>query len=266
MKKAFIVTLLLLLVIGGVTWYFYSNLDFYVKQQIETAGTAAVGTAVTVDDVAIDVPAGTATVHGFRVANPAGFSESSMMSFDELHVALDLNNISRQRIGILAITARNPRVLYEMQGNTSNLDIVRGNLAGRGTAAPAPENSATPIQLDIASVDIEDIDATLSSNLLTAPLTVDLGDVALRDLSGTPAEIADQIMQPLITQLAATAGRALLSARADDFKDEVLDQVDAGLEAAEQTLKEVGDDIREGLGNIFNRRNDAEEQQAPAQP
>lgn len=265
MKKTLVVTLLLFLALGGGVYYLYSNLDFYVKQQIESAGTAAVGTAVTVEAVAIDVPAGTATIRGFRVANPEGYSASSMMSFDELHVVLDLNNISRERIGILAITARNPHVLYEMQGNVSNLDIVRGKLAGQGTAAPAPENSASPIQLEIASVDIEDVGATLSSNLLTAPVAVDLGDVALRDLRGTPTQIADQIMQPLVSQLAASAGRALLSARAGDLKDDVLERVDAGLEAAGETLREAGANIREGFGNIFNR-DDATEPQAPAQP
>jgi hypothetical protein len=265
MKKAFVSTVLLLLVLGGGAYYLYTNLDFYVKQQIEAAGTAAVGTAVTVESVEINVPAGTATVRGFRVANPEGYSASSMMSFEELHVALDLNNISRERVGVTAITARNPHILYEMQGNVSNLDIVRGNLAGQGRA-PAPQNDESgAIQLEIASVDIEEIGATLSSNLLTGPVEVELGDIALRDLRGTPTQIADQIMQPLISQLSANAGRALLSARAGDLGDEVLERVDAGLEAAGEALRETGATIREGLGNIFSRDDD-EEQQAPAQP
>jgi hypothetical protein len=265
MKKFLVVTVLLLLVFGGGAYYVYSNLDYYVKQQIETAGTAALGTAVTVEGVAINVPAGTATIRGFSIANPPGYSAGSMMTFDELYVALDLNNISRERIGISTITARSPHLLYELQGKVSNLDIVRGNLAGPGPAAPVSESDTSDIQLDIASIDIEAIGATLSSNLLTAPVEVPLGDVALRNLSGTPTQIAEQIMEPLIAQLSANAGRALLSARAGDLRDDVLERVDDSLDAAGAKVRETGESIRAGLGNLFNR-DDAEEQPAPAQP
>ena len=253
MKKVLVGIVLLLLVLAGGLYYLYSNLEHLVKQQIEIAGTAAVGTAVTVDEVVIDLPSGSASIRGFRVANPEGYSAGSMMSFAELNVVLDLNNLSRDRIGIISIIALSPHVLYEMQGNASNMDVIRDNLAGENPAAETPANANSAIQLDITSINIQEIGATLSSTLLATPVEVGLGDIRLRNLSGTPEEIANQIMSPLIAQLSTNAALALLSMRAGDLRDDVLEQVDAGLEAAGETL-------REGLGNLFGDDDDDDDE------
>ncbi|MES2624757.1 MAG: hypothetical protein V4628_05735 [Pseudomonadota bacterium] len=258
MKKIFIVFTVLLLVVAGGLYYVYNNLERFVKQQIEIAGTEATGTAVTVDEVVIDLGTATASVRGFRVANPEGFSEDSMISFDELQVVLDFANLSRERVGITSIIARNPHVLYELQGTLSNLDVVRARLAGNEPTTETATNTDQAIHLDIGRIDIEQISATLSSPQLSAPVGVSLGDIRLRNLSGTPDEIANQVMEPLLTQLSSNAARVLLSARAGDLRDDVLQRVDESLEAAGETLRETGATIREGLGDLFKRDNDDE--------
>src|SRR5688572_28003853 len=129
MKKILVGILLLLVMLGGGLYYLYNNLEYLVKQQIETAGTAAVGTAVTVDAVVIDLPTCTATIRGFSVASPEGFSAGIMKSFAELQIVQDLDNLSRERIDITSMTAHNPHVLYELQGTASNLDVIRARLS-----------------------------------------------------------------------------------------------------------------------------------------
>jgi hypothetical protein len=256
MKKILVAIMLLLVMLAGAGYYFYSNMEFLVKQQIETAGTAALGTAVTVDEVVIDLPTGAASIRGLRVANPEGFSAGSIMSFAELQVVLDINKLSRERIGIRSIIATSPHVLYELQGTASNLDVIRANVAAQAPAAETPASPGIEVQLDIARIDITEIGATLNSTALNGPVEVKLGDIALRDLSGTPKEIANQVMQPLLEQLSSNAARALLSARAGDLRDDVLDQVDASLEAAGETIRETSANIREGLSDLFNGDDD----------
>lgn len=266
MKKILGAIVLLLLVVAGGLYYLYSNMDRLAKQQIEISGTEAMGTAVTVDEVVIDLPTGSASIRGLRVANPEGYSAGSMLGFAELNLVLDITNLSRHRIGIQSIVARNPHVLYEMQGNVSNLDVIHSRLAGGNPSAETSVNSADDILLDITRINIQEIGATLSSPLLSAPVEVSLGDIILLDLSGTPDQIAQQIMGPVMAQLSNNAARALLSKRAGNLRDDVLEQVDASLEAAGETLRETGANIREGLGNLFDR-DDAEETGTPvAQP
>ncbi|MES2462754.1 MAG: hypothetical protein V4671_19405 [Armatimonadota bacterium] len=265
MRKIFGGTLLLLLVMAAGLFYLYSNLEYYVKQQIETAGSEATGTAVNVDEVVIDLSSGTASIRGFRVANPEGFSSANMMSFSELNVVLDLNNLSRDRIGIMSILTTDPHILYEMKGDISNLDVMREKLAEQSSTSPGPASQGSDIYLDIARVDIGGIGATLVSPLLAAPVEVSLGDIALRDLHGTPEEIANQVMQPVLAQLSGTAARALLSTRAGDLRDDVLDRVDAGLEAAGENIREAGSNIREGLKDLLNGDDNSDDAPATGQ-
>src|SRR5690606_36699221 len=143
-----------------------------VEQAIETAGTQALGTPVTVDAVELDLAAGRASIFGFAIANPEGFSDNAVLSFQETTVVLDLANLSSQHVGIQSILARNPRVYFESQGRESNIDVLRQRLASaEPDAAAAPETPAgNPVRLSIGSVDVQQIEAVLDVDVLQAPV------------------------------------------------------------------------------------------------
>jgi hypothetical protein len=256
------VFVVLLLLVGGALYYVYTNIDVLVERGIETAGTSAAGTRVEVDSVDLDLLGGSATVRGFTLANPAGYSDAAMLSFDELAVVIDISGMSRDgsNIAITSITSRNPHLLYESHDGVSNLDTIRGRLASE----PAPE-STTPGRepnIEIGSVVIEGITATVSSDLMPSPADVNLGDVRLQNLSGTPMEVAQQVLQPLLTQLAANAGRIALTLIPEDFRTAgtaVRDAAGARVEQAGEAVGEATQGIREGLGNLLRRGEDAED-------
>lgn len=255
MKKIIIGVLLAgVLLIGGGIYLVFSNLDGIIEQAIETAGSDAVGTRVSVDSVKVELTAGRATIYGFAVANPAGFSNADMISFDELSVALDMANITSENIGILSIVARNPRVVYETVNNRSNLDVVNEKLGGSNTSAQPADSGSSSINLSVGRVQIDGIGATVISDMLPQTMEVNLGNIDLQNLKGTPEQIASQITRPLINQLANNAARALMSASAEVLKE----KADATREQMEDTLKEsvdekIGEDVRKGLGNLLNR-------------
>ncbi len=81
-------------------------------------------------------------------------------------------------------------------------------------------------------------------------LTLSLGDINLQDLQGTPDEIAQQIIAPLMGQLSANAASALLEATADM----ITDGIQGVTEELGEGLEDVGDaleDSLEGLGDLF---------------
>lgn len=265
MKTAFISLLIILGLLVGGGYYLFTNLDAIVQRQIEAYGTQAVGSDVSVASVDINLAAGRASIEGLTVANPEGFSDAAMLGFQELSVTLDLANLSRESIGITSIVARNPRVLYEHSGNTSNLDVVAERFARDPAATEEPAASGSDIQLVIDSIQIDDIGASVSSSRLPRVVEVGLGDISLENLSGTPTEIAEQIMRPVIEQLSRNAASAVIAAAAEVTQQELEAAGQEALQQAEDRLDEVedsvnqrldetiGEDLREGLGDLLQR-------------
>jgi hypothetical protein len=255
MKKVIIGLLLAIVVlVGGAIWFVYSNLDMLVEQAIETAGTAAAGTPVRVDGVSIDLMGGSATVRGFTLANPAGFGSEPMLSFAELAVVIDLTRMNRQNLGILSVTALNPRVVYETRNGTSNVEVLSERLSSG--SAPAETTSGPSMHFDIGSVVVEDIEAVLVSDRLAEPVEVNIGDIRLQNLSGTAIEVANQALGALTTQIAASAGRALLNLTPEQLRaagENVLQRAEEAGDSAVEQLDEAADNLLERAGNLLRR-------------
>ncbi|MDY6983420.1 MAG: hypothetical protein SV422_10040 [Pseudomonadota bacterium] len=261
------IVVMLLLLVGGGLYYVYTNLDGIVERVIEDAGSQAAGSDVRVDSVDVDLLAGSATVRGFTLANPPGYSNDAMLRFAELAVVLDLASLNSggTNLHIVSITARDPHLLYEARGGSSNLDAMRENLVS-GEEPPA-DTTGPQMQLAIDSIVIDNIGATVRSDLLPQPAAVDLGDVRLQNLQGTPDEIAQQVLRPLLTQLAANAGRVALTLVPEDLRNAgaaIRDAADARLDQAREAVGEAAQGLPGGLGGLLNRNADEEDEAAAA--
>ena len=205
-KLLYIVLALLVLVVGGVL-LLVNNLDGLVRRAMEVSGTDALGTPVSVGSVSIDLARGTATLTDVSIANPEGFSNQEMVRFDELYLALDLASLNTDVMRVNSIRSVNPFVLYEMQGTRSNLDVVRERFPARPESTP-PAETVQPV-IAVNEVTITGIQAVLQSDLLENPVDVNLGDVVIPPVQGTPEELAQQIARPLLTQLGVRAATAM---------------------------------------------------------
>jgi len=81
-------------------------------------------------------------------------------------------------------------VLYERANGTTNIDTVSARFANsedQQTVEPASDEAA--VRLNIDSILIEDIQAHMASEGVP-DLTINLGDINLQNLQGTPDEIA----------------------------------------------------------------------------
>ncbi len=110
-----------------------------------------------------------------------------------------------------SIIAREPYALYESANGTTNVDAVNERFASdeedEDTAEEAADEST--VQLSIASILIEDIEAQMAGEGVP-DLTINLGDINLQNLQGTPDEISSKIMASLMRQISANAASALL--------------------------------------------------------
>lgn len=239
MKKILVgLGVVVILIAGGVV-LLLSNLDSLVKTAIETYGSEAVGSQVSVGSVEINLTEGTAAIYDFSVANPPGFSDQAMMSFSEVSVAIDLDTIGEEIIGINSIIARSPYVLYESANDTTNVDTVSARFAGDGEATETSSDAEeSEVELRITNILIENIQARMEGDGIP-DLNINLGDISLQNLEGTPEEIAGQIMGPVTRQISSNAASALLEATATMLNE--------GLESATENLSNMGSELGEGL-------------------
>ena len=258
MKKVLIaLAVIVVLVIGGV-FLLFSNLDKLVETGIERAGTETLGTPVEVGRVELALTAGAASIYDFSIANPPGFSNADMVSFDELSVVINLQNTSSEQIHISSVVARNPHVRYESSDGVSNVDTVSARFEN-GEAEAVAESETSTVNLIIDSILIEDIDGTLQSGLLPEPVEVSLGDINLSGLEGSPDEMANQIMAPVLSQIGAVAAQALVQATTDllgETVEQVGQQLDSAREQAQeaaQDLSDQADELLDNVDNLFNR-------------
>lgn len=218
MKKLFF----LLVVVAGIGFLLLGNVGGVAKRVIERAGTETMGTAVRVGSVSLDLADGSAVLTDFRVANPPGFSNQPLMRFDELRVALDVRSLNQEVVRVRRITSTNPVVHYELSDGRANLDVVLEHLARQQPAEPVPDEDV--LLLGIDEIFIEGIGGSLLSDQLPRQVNVTLGDVRLRDMQGTPEQIALQIARPLFDQVSSQIGSALVRAAADLLEEELTDR------------------------------------------
>lgn len=252
-KLLYIVLALLVLVIGGVV-LLVNNLDSLVRRAIEVAGSNALGTEVRVGSVNLDLAGGSATLSDFSIANPEGFSDQDMVRFGELLLALDLASLNTEVLRITSVRSVNPFLHYEMQGTRSNVDALRERFPASATPAESAPAGSEPV-IAINSIQIGGIQGRLQSDVLRQTVDVDLGDVQIPPVQGTPEQLAQQIAVPLLTQLGRNASAAFTGAMSDQVESELRArateiQEEAGerIRQAEEAAQGAADDLRNRLG------------------
>lgn len=221
-KKITAGIIVLFVVIAGAGYYFFSNLDGFVKSAIERYGAAATQTAVNVGSVQLSLRAGTGSIAGLTVANPPGYTTPLALSLG--HIAVDIDTSSLAGNGpiiINSIIIEQPLVTYEMKGlaQDSNLRTLQANIqafAGSGAAAQTTGQGGAPARKEI----IRDLTITGGKVTVLAPAITpkqgmtDLPTLHLTNLGGadgaTPAQLGAQVLN-IVMDKAANAGAAALA-------------------------------------------------------
>ncbi len=225
-KKIGIGLLLLLAIIAGGIWYLLSNLDSLVKTAIETYGSAATQTSVTVGRVKLSLTSGSGTVSGLGIGNPQGFTSPQALGVGAIAVQLDTSSLTGNGpIVVKTINIAQPRINYEITGGvsltgvstSSNLQIIQKNVqtyaGGQASAPPGgpPARKEIITNLYVTGGQVTLIAATiLHGKKVTVPLPpLHLTNIGRASGGATPAQIASQVISAIIGQAAQTGATAL---------------------------------------------------------
>ncbi len=267
MKKTFFaIIVLLVIVIAGAVFYVFTNLDAIVKMAIEDYGSAAIKTPVRVEQVAIKLTEGAATINGLTVANPDGFSLPQAFSLGQIAVSINLEKTNKQLITIDAINIAAPSVYYEINADRKgSLNILKENLgmsagAADGAAGGAESEAAggAPIKLNIARFELNE--ASLHAKVV--PLkdkTYDLKlpALVLTNLAGTPEQISRQVFDRLIDHAKKEIQKQGLDQELAEIKARAQQRIDeerAKLEQkADDRIEEEKQKVEDKLKNLLGR-------------
>jgi len=245
MRKVLIGGLALLAIISGISIYVLSSLDGIVKDAIETYGSEATRTRVSVADVKITVETGQATIHGLNVANPKGFSDPNIFDLAVISAKINTDTVMQNPIIIDEIMIRSPLVFYEIsQSGTSNVDVIKKNLDLAGGASGSAEKSegGKPLKIIIRKLVVDGGKvrvriAALGNKEQTVTIPrIQLTDVGKKSGGVTAAEVAQILGKRLVKNVKGSVVKLgvqqYLGKSADVFKKGALGkvgQVDGGL-------------------------------------
>jgi hypothetical protein len=201
-KKLLIISGVIIIVILGIGYYLFTNLDSIAKSLIESVGTKVSGTKVTVGSVKLSVTEGHATIFDLRFANPEGFSNNPMISCGEItaHVNYSTGAIAKIHIG-------SPSFLFEQKGTEDNFGLLQKHAEKQADAEkgePGNEKSkekTPPKEYQIDSFSIDNARVSFSSLDAKQSGEVTINKIKFSKLKGTPNQIFEQIIAQLTEQI-----------------------------------------------------------------
>jgi hypothetical protein len=239
MKKIILSLLaIIILALGGITYYGIANLDAIVQNVIEKVGSKVTGTAVTVAGVNITLKDARGEITGLHLANPTGFDSTHLFHLDD--IALDIGNLFGDVIVIDEVLIDGADIIAEQKGQTTNLQALLENIkksssAPAETEAKAADESTTsePIRLMIKKFSFINNKASLETEqwepqVLKVPNIVmtNLGD---EKVGLTPEQLSAEVINRLIKSVETAAKEALKEKAKEEAKKALTEQLDKNL-------------------------------------
>ncbi len=256
----------LAIIIGAFFFLVANNAGALVEVAIEESGPQYLGVTVDVEEIDLSFSDGIAEVRGVVVGNPVGFEGPYSVKVDRTLVELDSEGISGEVIRIKRIAVDGADVAVIANGLDTNLQAIADRAARSDSGAPdrgpiAGENVVgEDIRVVVERLDFTNASASLKSNLL-AETTISIPDVHLTNVGessngATMAEVAAQLLQPIVSavarELATSKGVDAIRGKLDEVKDQLdLDQLKDKLD---EKISEIDkEDITNALDRLINR-------------
>ena len=245
-RKGILITALVLVILlaAGIT-YILTNLEILVKMAIEKYGSQATQTAVRVSSVEISLKEGSCSMELLTVGNPKGFDLKHAFSLGKIGVDINPKSLTKEEIGIDDIVVRALEIFVEVnKDKKTNLNEIKNNLP-KGSGAPSkskePKKKSKEKQLFIRRILFE------TGQIYARVVPMDnkeyqlkLGRFEMRNLRGTPKQIAMQVMKRLTNQALSEVKKSGVGQAMDRYGDKAKSQLESekkkALDKAKKTL------------------------------
>ncbi len=129
MKKKLIILFAIVVVVGVGVKLFSPSLNDIIKKVVNKYGSEVTGTNVDIDAVDFSLMDGNVSIKGFDIANPEGYAQPSLFELGEVSATVDIKSVTKDVIIVKEIKILAPKVTYELDGITSNVSVIKENIA-----------------------------------------------------------------------------------------------------------------------------------------
>jgi hypothetical protein len=209
------------LVAAAVAWLYLTKGNQLVASAIETYGSAATGTSVSVGSVELALTQGRGDVKGLTIGNPPGYSSSYFLNIDDITLTLDLGSLAGRVPVVKEALVEAAHLNAEQHGQATNLTDLENRITGPATSKPAPQPTPKAEgRIIIDKFRLTHGRITLTSDLLKHPEELELADVSIDGIgrgSGgvTYEQAAEAVLDPIL-RATKTAVEARLRKAAED--------------------------------------------------
>jgi len=128
MKKIVLVFIFLVAVLGGLTYWFFENLDDFIKSYMVEYGSKMTKTDVEVDFVKTDISKGEIIINRVGIENPKGFSNNEAFEVKKVKIQVNKDSLNQDVIEIPLVLINNPEIIYEYNGKKTNFNVLKDNI------------------------------------------------------------------------------------------------------------------------------------------
>jgi uncharacterized protein involved in outer membrane biogenesis len=249
--KRWVVGLLVLVVVGlgGGVFLLSKNLNEIVRTAIESQGSAALGTAVRVGGVELDLQNGKGTLRDLRIANPPGSGAGNLIEFGRVSLGIDTSSAlavvsgdSRHFI-IDQVSLEDPQatVVVGPDGST-NVQALQKRMASEPSSGPSVDAGGEPLLLTLQSVSMAGAKVQLDTTGVDGKSrSLSVPDFSMRNVGGRQGKPAGDVGVAVATGFASQITTAVVKSTAQTQLDRVIDKHLGGEsgKAAKGLLKQV---------------------------
>ena len=128
MKKILLVIFLLICILGGATYWFFNNLDGFIKDYMMDYGSKMTKTDVEIDSVQTDLHNGEIIINRLGIENPKGFSNNEAFEAEKIIITVNKDTWNKDTIEIPLVLIKNPEIIYEYNGKKTNFNALKKNI------------------------------------------------------------------------------------------------------------------------------------------
>ena len=128
MKKIVLVFIFLVAVLGGLTYWFFENLDDFIKSYMVEYGSKMTKTDIEVESVKTDISKGEILINRIGIENPKGFSNNEAFEVKKVLININKETLNQDVIEIPLVLINNPEIIYEYNGKKTNFNVLNDNI------------------------------------------------------------------------------------------------------------------------------------------
>lgn len=197
MKKLLIALAVVVAVAIAASFMFAGKIDELIADTIQTEGTAALGTQVSVQSVETKLTEGVAIINGLAIANPPGYESANAVQVNTFSADVDYQSQVIENILI-----QKPVINAELKGTRSNFQDLMDNMpeSAEEEVVEEEEEAADDSEITIKSLQLREATVNINSDKLGKTSFI-MDDFVLNDVSGTADQISERITASLVAHV-----------------------------------------------------------------